>query len=365
MPIPRSETVIEGAEGVYHCISRCVRRAFLCGWDAYAGRDYEHRKEWVQGRLQFLSGQFAIDVFGYAVMSNHLHVVIRTRPDEVAGWDDEEVARRWLLLFPRNYNIDGKRRKARPEQVQALAANADKIAAYRKRLGSVSWFMRCLNEHIARRANREDECKGRFWEGRFKCHALLDDAAVLSCLAYVDLNPIREKIADRPEEACFTSAYDRIQTRQAKEQIRQLNSRKRTRPLTNDQKAMLDGARTAEKGDRWLCRLEDKPDAATRGALPMTLEEYLSLLDWSGRMLKNGKRGAVPAHLAPILTRLEIQTDEWLNSLNHFDSWFVRVAGKAEEITRAAHRAGRAFLKGMGASRKLFASPQADPGGGV
>ena len=205
MTSPRSQLVDPEAPGFYHCISRCVRRAFLCGEDALTGRSFEHRKQWVEDRLLELAGVFAVGVYAYAVMSNHLHVVVYADPSATLVWSPDEVAQRWVRLTP--VRVDGEIDKAACEtRAAALAGNADRIAVLRERLGSLSWFMRFLNEPIARRANREDGCTGHFWEARFKCQALLDDAAVLACMAYVDLNPIRAGLAPDLPSSPYTSS---------------------------------------------------------------------------------------------------------------------------------------------------------------
>ncbi len=85
----------------YHCICRCVRRAFLCGKDHYSGQDYEHRRQWVVDRLAVLAEVFAIDLCAYAVMSNHYHVVVRINQQKALSWSDREVAERWMQLFLR------------------------------------------------------------------------------------------------------------------------------------------------------------------------------------------------------------------------------------------------------------------------
>ncbi len=160
------KTVVSKEEtGVYHCMSRCVRRAFLCGEDSYSGRNYEHRREWVRERLESLSGLFGVEIFSYAVMSNHLHVVLRVRPERVDQWSADEVAVRWCRLFRGKAAIQAG--KPYDEmKFERIRKNPEQVETCRERLKDLSWFMRCLSEPLARRANREDECTGRFWEGR-------------------------------------------------------------------------------------------------------------------------------------------------------------------------------------------------------
>ena len=212
---PRHEIVAGDEMGIYHCIARCVRRAFLCGVDPVTGKNNDHRKEWIRARLEQLASFFAIEVCGYAVLSNHFHVVLRVRPDLAQEWSDDEVAIRWRFLFPPRDEATGCQVEPTEHDLNMITSDPQRVVELRRRLASLSWFMRCLNEPIARAANREDCCSGRFWEGRFRSVALLDESAVLACSVYVDLNPIRAGIAETPEESEFTSAYDRIRSLQA------------------------------------------------------------------------------------------------------------------------------------------------------
>ena len=212
MALPRSKYVQEDQEGVYHCFSRCVRRAFLYGFDSYTGQDFSHRKAWLVDRLRNLAAIFAIEVCAYAIMENHYHSILRTRPDIVATWSDREVATRWLQLCPLQCRSKKKTIPSLEQQISALMASPERISQLRKRLCSLSWFMAKLNEFIARAANKEDQVKGRFWESRFKCQALLDDTAIIACMVYVDLNPIRSGQAATPEESDFTSIQERIRS---------------------------------------------------------------------------------------------------------------------------------------------------------
>lgn len=205
MTYPRSH-LVDPDGGVYHVISRCVRRAFLCGTDIQTGYNFDHRRRWIEDRILELAGFFAIEIYGYSVMSNHYHIVLRVVPEEVTSWSDEVIARNWIALTPRKtdnaINLDLR--------LMALLEDREYLQTLRTRLGSLSWFMRYLNEPLARSANKEDGCKGRFWEGRFDSQRLLDENAVLGGMVYVDLNPVRAGMTDDATKATHTSLARRI-----------------------------------------------------------------------------------------------------------------------------------------------------------
>ncbi|MBO1520188.1 transposase [Oceanisphaera pacifica] len=151
----------------YHCVSRTVRRAFLCGVDEVSGRTFEHRRQWLEKRLLFLTQAFAIDITAYAVMSNHVHVVLRIDAETAMNWRDIDLVNQWHKLFK---GTPLTQRFANGEVVKAYEIDTlnERVAEYRRRLIDISWFMRALNEPIARQANKEDNCTGRFWEGSGK-----------------------------------------------------------------------------------------------------------------------------------------------------------------------------------------------------
>jgi REP element-mobilizing transposase RayT len=357
MTVARREVVDEGSRGVYHCMARCVRRAFLCGWDAYSGRDFEHRKSWVQQRLETLAGCFGLEVFAYAVMSNHLHVVVRNRPDVAAGWSPEEVAGRWLKVFPKRRTKEGLPARPSEAEIAAIVGDPERVAELRGRLSSISWFMKSLNEWVARRANREDRCRGRFWEGRFKCQLLADEAAILACMAYVDLNPVRAGMADSLEDCEFTAAFDRIQARQGRDCVRHIGRIRQDKgTLTPRQKEMREAAREQAERGHWLAPLDGQGSPLSN----VSEASYLELLDWTGRQLRADKRGAIPASVAPILDQLDINTERWLRTVERYGGLFFRVAGRVENMKRIARAAGLRWLRGIEASRAAF-TPQPVP----
>lgn len=212
MATPRSQLVDHDYPMHYHLISRCVRRSWLCGVDRPARKDYEHRKVWLETRIHHLAKYFAVAVDAYAIMSNHFHLVVYFDPQACNRWSDEEVAERWLAVFPPR-----KSASAADEQDivnlrrEILLQMPEKLLHARQTLGSLSMFMKHLKQPVAYQANKEDGCSGHFFEGRFYSGALLDENAVVAAMAYVDLNPIRARIVKHIEAYKAASGFKRAQ----------------------------------------------------------------------------------------------------------------------------------------------------------
>ncbi len=287
MTRPRSQIVSLADTPYYHCISRCVRRAFLCGEDRYSGKNFDHRKHWLVDRLTLLGEVFAIDIAAYAVMSNHYHVVLHVDQACSRSWSRDEVIHRWLRLYKGDPSVHCYLRGELQSEVEFR--QLDRIVEiWRGRLADISWFMRCLNEYIARRANKEDDCTGRFWEGRFKSQALLDEAALLSCMAYVDLNPVRAGICESLDESEFTSIQARIH-RVASE---------------HDDATECPIPKLMPFGDG-LERDREPP------ALPIGLRDYVELVDWTGRIARADKKGFIPPETPSALSDLKLNKAQW------------------------------------------------------
>lgn len=333
--LARADLVDPAEVAIYHCLNRCVRRSYLCGQDAATGRNYDYRKQWIEERLEWLAAHFGIDLIGFAVMSNHFHLVLRSRPDVVAQWDDAEIAHRWLMLCPVRKDDEGHPAEPNEAELDTIRNCPERLQAIRTRLSDISWLMRMVAEPIARRANRDEQVTGRFWEGRYKCVKLCDEAALLACMAYVDLNPIRAGLSQTPETSDHTSVLRRIEAHCGK-----------------------------PDRDQWLAPLEineqetgavvssNRRRASDKGCLPISVADYIALVDWTGRTLASGKRGAIPARLAPILIRTGIAASRWVQVAGRFGRYFHRVAGRWRSVSSehphsnhaARFRPGRADL---------------------
>ncbi|TLU64598.1 transposase [Thalassotalea litorea] len=323
MPTPRSKQVCLQATPYYHCISRCVRRAYLCGKDHVSDRSYEHRRGWIEKRLLFLSQIFCIDICAYAVMSNHCHLVLHINHAQALKLNDEEVVNRWHKVckgtlitqqFALGNQIDG----------DLLPTLKQTISIYRNRLFSVSWFMRLLNEPIARMANAEDECTGRFWEGRFVSQALLNESALAACMAYVDLNPVRAGIVDIPEKSEFTSIRRRI-------------------------KALLQG-----KEDEQIMPFSDKAKSKRSETLPFNLDDYLKLVDFTGKTMKNRQVNVIDSALPGILSRLNISSSNWYQLTTKFEDYFKGPVGNSVALSDFCRLQNRMRRPNIAVSKQLF-----------
>jgi hypothetical protein len=245
------------------------------------------------------------------------------------------------------------------QEREAFLADPEWITERRRRLGHISWFMRCLDENIANRANAEEEISSRFWQGRFKSQRILDECGLLACAMYIDLNPIRARLAETPETSCFTSVFERIMARREEGRIEG-----DSRQGGIDQEGG-DESGSERSRDGWLSpvRLDEASEgamaasvrrASNRGYLPMTFQEYLGLLDWTGREMRSDKRGSIPGDLAPILERLRINGEVWVEAVKNFGRWFRTAVGRVENLMSEAGRRGRRYLQGTGHCRVVF-----------
>lgn len=314
----------------YHVIARCVRRAWLWGFDEYAGRDYSHRKAWVLERLQLLSSVFAVDICAYAIMSNHYHLVVHVDRARINGCAPSEIVERWSRLF-RIPTLVKRWQEGLSGEAETTAALLI-VERWRQQLIDISWFMRCLNEYLARRANVEDQCTGRFWEGRFKSQALLDEAGLLTAMAYVDLNPVRAGIAPTPEASEFTSIAERIRALRASTTATSLDRTRSAPPLLG-------------------FRDQTVPSEA---AIPMAFFDYVQLVEWTGRIVRDDKRGAIDQHLPPILARLGVDPGVWHDAMRIRGNVFGRALGRLDHLRLHARLLRQSRVKGLTRAQRLY-----------
>ena len=323
MATRRSDLVNLSETPFYHCVTRCVRQCYLCGYDKNTGQSFEHRRGWVEKRTLFLSSVYAIDLCAYAVMSNHVHVVLRVDEKSANSLSMREVLILWHklhkgTLLTKSYLAGEALSEAELLSVKRTAA------VYRKRLFSISWFMRDLNEYIARAANAEDECKGRFWEGRFKSQALLDEKALLSCMVYVDLNPIRASLASTPEDSEYTSIKRRIE------------------------------CKLTRKTSTGILPFKSDTACSNQYCLNLTFTEYATLLTQTGKAVRDDKAGFIDGEYQASLNQIALSSSQWLKASLEFEQHFSIAVGSVSRIKKFQLTTGRRRLKGVSTARKLF-----------
>ena len=227
-------------------------------------------------------------------MSNHTHVVLRINKQKADSLGVKDIIRRWHrlykgMLLSQRYIDDAESTTLSNAEIETVHSLAE---IYRKRLYDISWFMRLLNEYIARRANKEDDCTGHFWEGRFKSQALLDEASLAACMAYVDLNPVRACLADTPEESNHTSIQKRINAAKSNRQPAQ------------------------------LLPFAGNPCNTIHDGLPFQLQDYIELVELSGHHIQPNKKGKIDDSASPILTRVGLANNDWNEMVTGIETAF-------------------------------------------
>lgn len=321
MTRPRKELVDIADTRYYHIVSRCVRRSFLCGKDESTGRSYEHRRQWIEDRIHLLSSLFGIDICAYAVMSNHLHLVVKLSPEEIAALEDYDVVTRWRHLFKGPHLVQQWYKGERLSETELNEVNSA-ITVLRNRLSNLSWFMKCLNEPIAKRANEEDQCSGHFWESRYKSQALLSENALLAAMAYVDLNPIRAGIAASPQTSDHTSLKVRLSANKKAEITHKPSPKDKAKQYNQFVfKPLLPFKRSASE--------------PSESELPITFHAYLQLIEFALRKYKNQPEAGRPLHNFELAN--QINSASWATDSTQFEKIYrQRFSKKPQQAQRAA-----------------------------
>lgn len=348
--LARAELFAYDEIATVHVMNRVVRRCYLMGSDPVSGKNYDYRRAWIEELLVHFAGQFGIDLLGFAILSNHFHLILRSRPDCVAQWNDAEVARRWMLICPKRKDAAGNPAEPSQSEIDLIRNDPVRLAETRKRLSNISWWMRLLCQRVAQRANAEDRASGdgqilgKFWQNRYRAVRLLDEAALVACTAYVDLNPIRAGIATTLATSDHTSIQRRIEALFAAPAMNVEPAHSPALPTC------LPPGTPAQAYDRQIAFARDSflsplplgeahapvgPHLAKtpfrcsdKGFLPLTIEAYLELLNWT---VENVNKSSLDCQSLPTpepLRDLGITGGSWCRLVSGFGKLFSLVAGR-------------------------------------
>jgi len=374
--LARTELFAHDEIAIVHVMNRVVRRCFLMGSDPVSGKNFDHRKAWIEAMIERFAAQFGIDLLGFAVLSNHFHLILRSRPDVVETWDDAEVARRWLLLCPQRKEADGNPAEPSRAEIDQIRNHPVRLAETRRRLSDIAWWMRLLCQRIAQRANAEDGELGKFWQNRYRAVRLLDEAAVAACATYVDLNSIRAGIATSLAGSDHTSVQRRIEAFGSpadlpEEQLGEVPPAVPT-TVTVAQSPPDDSANgaDADSPDRFLSPLgiDEVRDplgpqpaqtpyrCSDKGFLAMTTGEYLELLAWTVEHRNRPSANRTSNSPPQALTRLGLSVDGWCQLISRFGKLFHVVAGRPVVIDQTRSRMTQRRYRLNREARELLAA---------
>lgn len=353
MTTPRSQQIDLESTPFYHIVSRCVQRAFLCGSDKVTGKNYEHRKAWIVGRVNELNSIFTIDTCVYSVLSNHFHLIIHIDQEKANNLTYEEIIERWSRLCPKS----GFQLKEMHESESKSANYISKMENIRQKLFCISTFMQYLNQFIAKRANEESGVTGRFWEGRFKSQALLDESALLTAMVYVDLNPVRAKIADIPEQSDFTSMkrrFDFIAKQIQKQRFPRKNSKAVKPNLSGFAKLNVDKDTINNLKQPFELMPFRAQSNDVEKFIDFSLSDYFKLVDETSRIYRPDKRGVVSKNIAPILHRLNLSVQGWCSMVTHLEIHFSCAVGHPSSMSIFNHHRRKRAPRGSNFSKQCY-----------
>lgn len=302
----------------YHVISRCTRQLHILGGDDAQRND---RKAMLLRQLERVATFTAVGVAGFAVMDNHVHLLLKVDSESAREWSPREVARRWLGLHPPR---DGYRRRVdvEDEHIEALLADPTLglVASLREKLMSISQFMKEFKQEVTQAINVLEDTIGSVWAGRFKAGRVTDEAQLLTTLVYIDLNPFAAGLCDTPEAGHHTSLAARLRGKVDSE-----GNEIDAAPESRKPPAASSTSTPAEHSGWWMNVGGGEPGAAHRGRAIMpdttlTFGAYLKLLDRTARLLRKGKR-ALARDFEPILARLTTTPAGLATTLQ---AWFER-----------------------------------------
>ena len=343
---------------IVHAVAKTARNLFLIGQDHQLKSDFSHRKDWVFSIMEFQSSLMAVDVLDFAVMSNHIHFVLRSRPDVVKAWDDQEVARRWLTLCPKSKTrtvVDGQviyvPRPPKPSEIATTVADKARIKKLRQQLSSISWWMRLLCQKVAQRANFEDGISmGHFFKGRFHSVVINDEPHLLACSVYVDLNAIKAAMAETLDGYKYTSASLRIE---------QIRLRHLAKAALNSAELQSIAAVQTKDGTGGIAPVTATPTVSKtetlkggflspikinklsllpelhmegyrcsdKGFLDISEEQYIDLLEWCIKNKLLDRESAKPKELPSCLQARSVTIDLWITQVRDFDQLYRYEAG--------------------------------------
>ncbi|MBS0265987.1 MAG: hypothetical protein JSS02_28910 [Planctomycetes bacterium] len=372
--LSRREVYAPHEIAIVHVINRVNQGCFLLGTDPFTGKNLDHRKAWMEDQLRRQAACFAIDLLGFAILPDRFHLILRSRPDCVKQWDDTDIARRWLTICPVRKTDDGQPAPPTTEDVNLLRLNRTRLKAIRSRLSDISWWTRIFCQQIAKRANDEDEQRGKFFQSRFKAVRLLDEQALVACAVHVDLKPVIASQAKPRRSKAPKAAKRRLQTvpqtvSSATAGVLRRKSAKRNATAASGRRAAAPSAGVSATADQFLTPVEFKQRkgaaqgaelnkagarCSDKGFLPFSQDDYFQLLDWTSRQLTQGQKGRVPESIEPILQQLQLDRETWCDLVAHFDKRFFVVAGALTTIDDTTSRLKQHRYHVPLATRQLF-----------